>query len=110
RGLDPGATGDVAMAPPALARVTSLTRHRPDRELRVEAGSEPFHAPVEMRRRHSPGGADRADRLTLADVLTDRDAEAREMGVAGGQAVAMVDQHGIAGKEQLLGEAHDPAR
>src|SRR5882724_1996089 len=62
-----------------------------------------------MRPGDPPGGADQADLLALAQALPGLDVDAREMRIAGLQPIAVIDQDGIAGEEELAGEAYHPA-
>src|SRR3569832_689671 len=77
---------------------------------RIDARVVEAHAPVQARAGGAAGLADRADHVAARDVLARLHVDALHMAVHGHQALAVVDEHGVAVEEVIAGRDHASRR
>ena len=69
---------------------------RAQKFLRIDRVALDTRLIMQVRSGGAPGGADAADRLPDADILPNRDIELRQMAVAGGKTIAVIDFNELA--------------
>src|SRR3569832_1452666 len=81
-----------------------------EKQSRIDARVVEAHAPVQVWAGGAAGLADRADHVAARDVLARLHVDALHVAVHGHQALAVVDEHGVAVEEVIAGRDHASRR
>src|SRR3569833_1500243 len=81
-----------------------------EKQSRIDARVDEAHAPVQVWAGGAAGLADRADHVAARDVLARLHVDALHVAVHGHQALAVVDEHGVAVEEVIAGRDHASRR